>query len=322
MAVVALLSNPHSTGNTAFLPRLRAFCATRPELFHHEVASTDDIDAALKSVARVKPKILIINGGDGTVQAAMTAIFHGGHFGKNPPPVAVLPNGKTNLIALDLGSGGDALRALERILEIVAGDFESHIVERELIALSEGEFGNRAVLGMFLGGAGFADAILYCRQIIYPLGLPNGISHFVAVFAVLFSLFFNVRGKYFPPAPSPVRVSLMRDGVESKRFAFLIVTTLERLLLRGQLQHKARMGLKLFAVEQSAPSLFRALWASVFGKLGQSALAGVHIEHGDMIRIESDLARVILDGEVFCARKGRPIVLRSTPPVPFLRLAA
>ena len=27
---------------------------------------------------------------------------------------------------------------------------------------------------MFLGGAGLADTMLYCRDKIYPLGLPNG----------------------------------------------------------------------------------------------------------------------------------------------------
>ena len=46
--------------------------------------------------------MLAINGGDGTVQAVLTEIHNGGHFGDAAPPVAVLPSGKTNLIALDL----------------------------------------------------------------------------------------------------------------------------------------------------------------------------------------------------------------------------
>jgi hypothetical protein len=322
MAVVALLSNPNSTGNIAFLPRIRSFCANRSDVFHYEAEDTDQIGAALISIARVKPKILIINGGDGTVQAALTEIYNNAPFGDNPPPVAVLPNGKTNLIAIDLGSGGDPLVALERILEISSGDMKGFVIQRKLIALSEGEFGNRPVLGMFLGGAGFADTILYCRHKIYPLGLPNGLSHFVAGLAVFFSLLFNIRGKHLPPAPHPVRVSLIRNGEETRRFAFLIVTTLERLLLSSHLKHEDRMGLKLFAVEQSARALFKALWASIVGKLGQSVLAGVHVEHGDMIRIESESTRVILDGETFSAVTGRPIVLRSTLPVPFLKLAA
>ena len=49
----------------------------------------------------MRPKVLVINGGDGTVQAALTELYNGGHFGDRPP-VAVLPSGKTNLIALDL----------------------------------------------------------------------------------------------------------------------------------------------------------------------------------------------------------------------------
>ena len=51
-------------------------------------------------------------------------------------------------------------------------------------------------------------------------------------------------------------------------------------------------------------------------------MQGIHLEQGDMIRIEGDHSSVILDGELFEASEGRPIVLRSTEPVPFLRLAA
>jgi hypothetical protein len=54
----------------------------------------------------------------------------------NPPPVAVLPNGKTNLIALDLGADGDPIAALERVLELARTDMVPHIVSRELISLS------------------------------------------------------------------------------------------------------------------------------------------------------------------------------------------
>src|SRR3954464_1716792 len=118
MSRVALLSNPRSTGNRSLLPRVRAFCARHKDIFHYEVEHVSQIGAAMRTIARVQPKVLIINGGDGTVQAALTEMFNGGHFGDSPPPVAVLPNGKTNLIAHDLGAGGDPIAALERVLEI------------------------------------------------------------------------------------------------------------------------------------------------------------------------------------------------------------
>src|SRR4028118_1504800 len=135
MARVALLSTPRSTGNRSLLPRVRAFCAEHKDIFHYEVEHVDQVGAALKTIARINPKVLVINGGDGTVQGALTEIFNGRHFGDNPPPVAVLPNGKTNLIALDLGAEGDPLEALKRVLEIAKTDMKLHIVSRELISL-------------------------------------------------------------------------------------------------------------------------------------------------------------------------------------------
>ena len=100
---VALLSNPKSTGNLAQLSRIRAYCADHPDLFHYEVEHVDQIGDALESIARVRPKMLVINGGDGTVQAALTEMHNRNSFGESPPPMAVIPSGKTNLIALDLG---------------------------------------------------------------------------------------------------------------------------------------------------------------------------------------------------------------------------
>jgi len=322
MVAVALLSNPRSTGNRGMLPRIRAFCAGRSDVFHYEVEHVSQIAEALESIARVRPRVLVVNGGDGTVQATLTELYNGGQFGREPPPVAVLPNGKTNLIALDLGASGDPLIALERIVALARSDLKPHVVERELIALTEGDTPiNRPVLGMFLGGAGFADTILYCRHKIYPLGLPNSMSHVLAGILVLFSAIFGVRGKYLPPAPQPVRVSLIREGQSPQRFAFLIVTTLEKMLLGGKSAGRAS-GLKLMAVDQSPLALLKALIASIRGRLGEHPVTGVHVEQGDVIRIESERSSVILDGEEFHAITGRPIVLRSTPPVSFLRLAA
>jgi hypothetical protein len=325
MARVALLSNPRSTGNRSLLPRVRAFCAEHRDIFHYEVESVEQIGDALRTIARVRPKILVINGGDGTVQATLTELYHGEHFGGSPPPVAVLPNGKTNLIALDLGAVGDALSALERIMEIARTDMAPHIVARELIALSHGgteDANSRPVLGMFLGGAGLADSMLYCRNKIYPLGLPNGISHFLAAVALVVSMIFGVRATFLPPRPRPISVSVIRKGVLTGTFALLIVTTLHKLLLGWRTQPEKMGALQLMLVEHRAGSLVGATIASILGLLGRRPMNGVHVERGDEIRIEGDRSSVILDGELFEARAGRPIVLTPTAPVPFLSLAA
>ncbi|KKW91304.1 MULTISPECIES: diacylglycerol/lipid kinase family protein [Sphingobium] len=322
MVRVALLSNPKSTGNRQTLPRVRSYCASNPDIFHYEVEHVDQIGRALQTIARVDPVVIVINGGDGTVQAALTELYQGEHFQGRVPPIAVLPNGKTNLIALDLGIHGDPIKALERIVQIAKAGVDDHVVARELIALSDGQAESRPVLGMFLGGAGLADYMLYCRNQIYPLGLSNGISHFLTVIAVLVSLVFGVRARFLPQSSRPVRISLIRDGQLAGRFAVLIVTTLERLLLGVQPGDSRRGNMKLMAVDQNLAALLRLFWASVTRRVGKAQMQGIHLEQGDVIRIEGDHSSVILDGELFEASEGKPIVLRSTEPVPFLRLAA
>ena len=324
MARVALLSNPRSTGNRSLLPRVRSFCAEHADIFHYEVETVDQIGTALKTIARVKPKVLVINGGDGTVQATLTELHQGGHFGANPPPVAVLPNGKTNLIALDLGAGGDPLEALKRVVELARTDMVPHIVSRELIQLTDGSVDGRPVLGMFLGGAGLADTILYCRHKIYPLGLPNGLSHVLTFVAAFVSHILGIRAGFLPRPPSPLKVSVLKQGELSGQFALLMVTTLQRLLLNGKMPGSSQPlgAMQLMVIERRRSVLFGALIAAIRGTLGRSRVDGVHVERGDEIRIEGDHTSVVLDGELFEAFADRPIVLKPTAPVPFLRLAA
>lgn len=318
---IALLSNPRSTGNIAQLSRIRAYCAEHPEIFHYEVEKADQIGEALRTIARVRPKMLVINGGDGTVQAALTEIHNGGPFGKQPPPVAVLPNGKTNLIALDLGAHGDPIDALEKLVSLAQSDLGPHLVPRELIALTS-EAGGAPVIGMFLGGAGLADTILYCRHKIYPLGLPNGISHGLTALALLVRMLFRLQASFLPPRPSPLRILIQREGRLSGKYALLAVTTLDRMLLSSELISSRRGTMKLLAVEERPGSLVKAFIAGLAGKLGRSRLPGVHFEEADEISIEGESSQLILDGETFRAEVGRPILLKPAQPLSFVRIAA
>jgi hypothetical protein len=321
---IALLSNPRSTGNIAQLPRIRAYCDEHPDVFHYEVEQASQIGEAMKVIARVRPKVLAINGGDGTVQAALTELYNGGHFGATPPPVAVLPSGKTNLIALDLGARSDPIESLERLIQLARTDqLAPYTVARELIALRRGDGEERPVSGMFLGGAGLADTMIYCRDKIYPLGLPNGIAHGITAFALLAKLFFRIKASFLPPDPAPLSVSL-RDGGSrlTGKFTLLAVTTLEKLLLNSVIGGDSAGSLKLLAIEERPMSMVRALAASIAGKLGRAPMRGVHFEQADEITIEGDSSNVILDGETFRAERGHPIHLKPAQPLSFVKLAA
>ena len=316
-----MLSNPKSTGNIAQLSRIREYCADHPDIFHYEVERAEQIGDGMRTIARVRPKMLIINGGDGTVQAALTEIHTGGHFEDEPPPVAVLPNGKTNLNAIDLGSHGDPIHALERLVNLAQSDLSPHIVARELIAL-RCDPTSHPVIGMFLGGAGLADTMLYCRDKIYPLGLPNGIAHALTAVALLTRMFLRLKSSFLPPEPRLLQVSLRPEDRISGRFALFAVTTLEKMLLASELNGSGRGRLKLVAVEERPFSLLRAFFANLLGKLGRHRFPGVHIEESDEISIEGENTNLILDGEMFRTRIGQPIVLSPAQPLSFVRLAA
>jgi hypothetical protein len=136
------------------------------------------------------------------------------------------------------------------------------------------------------------------------------------------SLVLGVRAAFLPDRPSPVKVSLIRQGAIQGSFSLLMVTTLKKLLIGSRIANQPSGALQLMAVDQSPVALIRALIAGLFGRLGSGIVNGVHIRRGDEIRIEGDRSSVILDGEIFQAGAGRSIVLRPTDPLPFLRLAA
>ena len=106
------------------------------------------------------------------------------------------------------------------------------------------------------------------------------------------------------------------------RFTLLIVTTLEKLLLSGEMGGEGRGPLKLVAIEERPWSVVRALLTGITGGYRGRKMRGIHFREVDEITIEGDSSNIILDGETFHAEIGKPIRLRPTQPLSFVRLAA
>jgi hypothetical protein len=100
---VALLSNPEGPGSLAELPRIRAFCAEHPHVFHYEVEEAGQISEAMRSIARVRPVLLAINGGEPTVAAALVELAR---LCPVLPPVAVVAGGRLDEVrrVVELGA--------------------------------------------------------------------------------------------------------------------------------------------------------------------------------------------------------------------------
>ena len=102
----------------------------------------------------------------------------------------------------------------------------------------------------------------------------------------------------------------------------MAVTTLEKLLLSGELGGERRGALKLIAVDEKLGAVLRAFVAALSGKLGRDPVRGVHFEEADEITIDGEHSNLILDGETFHAELGRPIRLSPAAPLSFVKLAA
>ncbi|MBO9712270.1 diacylglycerol kinase family protein [Sphingomonas sp.] len=318
MALVAVLSNPSSDGNKTRLDRVRAFCAARPDILHIESRSNDIADVLTK-IAFAKPQVLVLNGGDGTVQAALTELYGEGAPDRPLPPIAVLPNGKTNLIAKDLGATGDPIEALERIVAIAQQGVEPHVVGRQLISVDTGDE-RRPALGMFLAAGALADVLLYCRHKLYPLGIPNWLAHAITVVAGMISAATDWSSRFLPPRASEMAIGIGRRERLKGRYQVLMVSTLRALVLTGTIPAEREGTLQLLAIERRGSTVLRAVIAGLTGRLGLTPVPGVHLVSGEDIRFEEGPTDVIMDGEHFRATQGKPLILRPSRQVRFVNL--
>lgn len=121
-----------------------------------------DIARALAEFAAQGIDLLVIDGGDGTVRDVLTEGLP--IFGGNWPRLVVLPSGKTNALALDLGvpNGLRLGEALQRVRN-------ARIVTRRPVIVERLDREERHLAG-FLVGAGVFNTVIDAGQVAHKLG--------------------------------------------------------------------------------------------------------------------------------------------------------
>jgi diacylglycerol kinase (ATP) len=75
MPKIGLISNPRSQRNRRGLDGIHRAVADAPEVIHIATDGCPDVDGALREFARQDVGLLLINGGDGTVQTVLTRLL-------------------------------------------------------------------------------------------------------------------------------------------------------------------------------------------------------------------------------------------------------
>ncbi|QMW23885.1 diacylglycerol/lipid kinase family protein [Sandaracinobacteroides saxicola] len=250
-------------------------------------------------------RLLIVNGGDGSVQGLLTALHHEGRW-RDAPALAVLPAGETNLIARDLGMAGTPDQLLHRLLRE-----EGRLVTRAPLIVEQG---NRSDVGLFAAGAGLSESILWCRQALYRRGLPHGLSHALAATRA-------IGGALVGNCQSPATVAIDAAPPARRDLLVLIATALKSLLFGQALAPPPGDGFQLITVARNRRTVATGLGDFLRGRLGARPIPGVGFDHVRRVALHGNSTPLVLDGEDIGLRPDGIVTLRALPPLCFVELA-
>ena len=226
---IGLLNNPLSGGNRNGLQKIsKAAAAAYPEVFQREIRTPTEVTETLADFARQEVNLLVINGGDGTVQAALTAIFHKNFF-ETMPVLAVLRSaGTTSMIAGDIGLKGPRESALQRLFSWApTGDGRAAIMQRPVLRVQVPEKAE-PVYGMFFGTAAIYQATQFCHQRVFAKGVRGELGAGVALARFLLAVVLRDRKVV---SPVPITTRLDRKPAQQQKYLLVFITTLQRLFL-------------------------------------------------------------------------------------------
>lgn len=170
---LGVLRNRACTGN-----RGRPAPALPPDAALAETDTVADCRPALERLRAAGAEVVVVDGGDGTVRAAVTHLA--AVFGAAAPPLAILANGNTNLVGRRLGAVGDA-GGLARLARMTPA--EAAAVARPWPALGIAfADGRPAERGFIAGWAAYAEATRIGTE---EIGARSGAQVAGAVLAVL-----------------------------------------------------------------------------------------------------------------------------------------
>jgi len=289
-----------------------------PEVVHEETESAAKLPDAIRRLARRDLDLLVVNGGDGTLQHALTEILDRRPFSRLPL-IAPLRGGRTNMTALDLGADRDPVRGLRRLIEDArAGDLAARVVRRPVLRVDL-DRGRRVEYGMFFGVGMIRRAIALTLD-LFPEGRSQGGFGAGLVTLGLIAKA-AVRRREGVIQPDKIQIRLDGEGVAGGEFLLAIATSLERLF----------WGIDPFWGPGGGPVRFTSIASDARRML--SVAPRILLGRGNSVaRLEDgytsrrvDRAQLLfdsgftIDGEIFTSRPDEVVTLGGDRRLTFLR---
>lgn len=264
--------------------------------------------------------LVVANGGDGTLQKVLTALFQH-NDADSLPTLAVLPSGTTNMSAFDINHQRSFItcaRSLQRLLT------EAQPPAQRVCALCVDQ-GEARHLGFFFGLGDIVRGIEYFHHRITHASTRNQLGAGLAMLGTLWSIV-RRREPFDRPTTLQMRFTSITDtpttlGLRDARLMF--ATTLDRLLLGWRPYWGDAVGAdaRYTVVQDHAYRLLRNFPALLQGQPSALMTEETGYESGalDTLELRFD-GPFTLDGELYEGASDTPVTLSVVRNLRFHRL--
>lgn len=296
-----LIGNKKSHRNKA-AGKLRTPSVSGSELLVRHPRSIAALTETLIEFAEAGIAILIVDGGDGTVRDVITCAAQ--TFPDGMPDIAVLPGGKTNALAQDLGipQGWEAA-------DVFAAQRRGRVAERAPIEIIRSGSAEPALRGFLFGAGAFVRATSLAQS-THKMGAFNNLAVGMSLVAVIGQTLFGGRNNDWRRGEA-MRVGRRGDSVHNN-FYLMMASTLNGLPMGLRPFGSLEEGLRVLAVEAPPRKLLASLRPLLSGSDAPVLAArGYHRMALDEFDLELE-SGFILDGELyhggaFTVRRGEPL---------------
>jgi len=276
------------------------------------------VPEALAELARQDVEILAVNGGDGTLQFALTEILESDIFPNGAPMIAPLRGGRTNMSASDLGAEKDPLKGLAALIEAErTGTLHTRFAPRHVLRVAQGP-GNPVLCGMFFGGGLIYRAIELVHK-VFPNN-QQGVFGATLVTAALASRA-ALGDKDGVLAPNKAQVLLDGEPAEHGEYLLMISSTLTELFARMRpFWGSGRGGVRFTSIAVGADRKAATIPGIIRGRPTDYAVNenGYTSRNVDCLEMRMDCGFTV-DGELIPPEAGRQLAITTHRNVRFLR---
>lgn len=317
---IGIISNPLSERNKGRGSRLDAAVAGEADVLHESLTSMDDLRPILQSFAAREVGTVIVDGGDGTVQATLGALLEDSAF-ETPPDLALLPSGMTNVIAKDVGLSGRPGPAVAALIRRIRSDEGTAVRadHRHVMRMTHAP-DRPALYGMFFATGAVYRAIEVCRRTMHPLGIKSSaaVGLTLAGLVARRMLFRKKEDEVYRGDEMSIRWD--QGDVDAGTNLLVLASTLAKLTLGsapfwGEEPGDVRVSLVSFPPKRFVRSVLPFLKGGPRERLPETSYRSRNASV-----VTFDMAcPFTLDGELFDPVPGVPVTLEAAGPVRFVR---